>query len=190
MVSTWQASPCWKGRWGKHLKLPWNQLPQHERHFWNRFAHYRASDDAIWLEMGDLERQTPPELLPSLQLDFWVDNADFYDADNMPGLFYFDSWDELQTILTDGRLGTVSASRLPEARQARLEQVQPHTRAGTLQCGRPAAAGVWSLLFCRPAAQQASVFSTLNSLMPFCAHAQILGLWRPLLLAKFPALAD
>lgn len=154
-VSVWQASHFWKGRWCKHLKLPWKQLPQHARDFWNRFAHSRASDDATFLELGDPERQTPAELLPTLQLDFWVDNADFYDTDNMPGLFYFDSWDELQTILTDGRLGTVPASRLPEARKARLEKVQPHARVLALGEAVRALRGL-------PAAQQATDFSTLR----------------------------
>ena len=84
----------------------------------------RASEDATFLEMGDPARQMPPQLLPTLQLEFWVDNADFYDTDNMPGLCYFDSWDELQTILTDGRLADIPASRLPQARQERLQKVR------------------------------------------------------------------
>jgi hypothetical protein len=119
-----QACHFWKGRWGKHLKLPWNQLPQHARDFWSRFPHARASEDTTFIEMGDPARQMPPQLLPTLQLEFWVDNADFYDTDNMPGLFYFDSWEELQTILTDGRLADIPASRLPQARQERLQKVR------------------------------------------------------------------
>jgi len=117
------ASHFWKGRWIRHLKQPWNLLPPQEREFWLQFPHSRASDETTFLELGDPERATPPELLPSLQLEFWVDNADFYDTDHMPGLFYFDSWEELQAILTDGRLQENPAARSAESRQKRAQKI-------------------------------------------------------------------
>jgi hypothetical protein len=34
-------------------------------------------------EMGDPDRPLPCELLPTLALEWWIDKADFYDADNV-----------------------------------------------------------------------------------------------------------
>jgi len=41
----------------------------------------------------------------------------------MPGLFYFDSWEELQEIITDGRLHEIPAARSAEARQKRAQKI-------------------------------------------------------------------
>ncbi len=95
----------WKGPWARALKQPWNTLTPDQQAFYMKFKHRRPSDETYVLEMGDPERQTPRKLQPTLSLDFWVDNADFYDAENMPGIFYFDSWEELQEKLTSGELG-------------------------------------------------------------------------------------
>jgi hypothetical protein len=32
-------------------------------------------------------------------LDWWLDRCDFYDTENMPGIYYFNSWEELHELL-------------------------------------------------------------------------------------------
>jgi len=113
----------WKGQWVRHLKQPWSFLTAEEQSFWLQFKHTRRSDDSVFLEMGDPERQTPEELIPSLALDFWIDKADFYDSENMPGLFYYDSWDELQEMLTNGAISAIPLSRSLESRLLRVEKI-------------------------------------------------------------------
>eukprot|EP00277_Geminigera_cryophila_P041581 CAMPEP_0173103610 /NCGR_PEP_ID=MMETSP1102-20130122/38506_1 /TAXON_ID=49646 /ORGANISM="Geminigera sp., Strain Caron Lab Isolate" /LENGTH=488 /DNA_ID=CAMNT_0013998485 /DNA_START=191 /DNA_END=1660 /DNA_ORIENTATION=- len=83
----------------------------------------RRSDDTVFLEMGDPTRQIPDELVPTLDLDFWIDKADFYDLDHMPGLFYYDSWDQLQEILSNGSLSETPPARSLASRQLRVEKI-------------------------------------------------------------------
>jgi len=107
----------------RHLKQPWCNLPVEEQAFWMQFQHTRRSDDTVFLEMGDPTRQIPDELVPTLDLDFWIDKADFYDLDHMPGLFYYDSWDQLQEILSNGSLSETPPARSLASRQLRVEKV-------------------------------------------------------------------
>mmetsp|Transcript_4567 Transcript_4567/g.6760 ORF Transcript_4567/g.6760 Transcript_4567/m.6760 type:complete len:131 (+) Transcript_4567:334-726(+) len=107
----------------RHLKQPWCNLPVEEQAFWMQFQHTRRSDDTVFLEMGDPTRQIPDELVPTLDLDFWIDKADFYDLDHMPGLFYYDSWDQLQEILSNGSLSETPPARSLASRQLRVEKI-------------------------------------------------------------------
>lgn len=43
----------------------------------------------------------PSALVKTTNLDWWLDRCDFYDRDNMPYIHFFDSWDELTTMLTN-----------------------------------------------------------------------------------------
>eukprot|EP00277_Geminigera_cryophila_P034656 CAMPEP_0173130756 /NCGR_PEP_ID=MMETSP1102-20130122/60229_1 /TAXON_ID=49646 /ORGANISM="Geminigera sp., Strain Caron Lab Isolate" /LENGTH=447 /DNA_ID=CAMNT_0014041931 /DNA_START=191 /DNA_END=1534 /DNA_ORIENTATION=+ len=113
----------WAGQWVRHLKQPWCNLPVEEQAFWMQFQHTRRSDDTVFLEMGDPTRQIPDELVPTLDLDFWIDKADFYDLDHMPGLFYYDSWDQLQEILSNGSLSETPPARSLASRQLRVEKI-------------------------------------------------------------------
>ena len=39
------------------------------------------------------ERVSPPEMLPTMKIEWWLKRADFYDEDWMPFIRYFDSWE-------------------------------------------------------------------------------------------------
>jgi hypothetical protein len=56
-----------------------------------------------------------------VERSFWIDNADFYDTEAMPGYLYFDSWEELQEML-QAQSGLAQA-QTREARQAREKKV-------------------------------------------------------------------
>lgn len=50
-----------------------------------------------WLKVGYI-----PEALQVLNnIDWWIERSDFYDMENMPGITYFDSWEELQLIVNN-----------------------------------------------------------------------------------------
>mmetsp|Transcript_2491 Transcript_2491/g.3957 ORF Transcript_2491/g.3957 Transcript_2491/m.3957 type:complete len:87 (-) Transcript_2491:228-488(-) len=42
----------------------------------------------------------PVELGATLSLDWWLDRADFYDTEMMPGIVYFESWEHLEDLLS------------------------------------------------------------------------------------------
>ncbi len=55
----------------------------------------RDSDGSWKFCIGDGARQVPAELASTLDLEWWLDRADFYDTEWFPGIRYFDSWEEL-----------------------------------------------------------------------------------------------
>ena len=56
-------------------------------------------------------------------LDRWIENADFYDVENMPYITYFDSWYHLQVILDTLDCATVHRQMVEhnEIRRKRIE---------------------------------------------------------------------
>ena len=63
--------------------------------------------------MGTLISVDAYEILGSSKfsdVDEWIERADFYDEDNMPYISYFDSWEELNTLLD--RIDTQEITRL------------------------------------------------------------------------------
>jgi len=52
--------------------------------------------DGKWVfSVGNAARQVPAELACTLDVEWWLDRADFYDSEWFPGIRYFDSWEEM-----------------------------------------------------------------------------------------------
>lgn len=49
----------------------------------------------VWYRFGKLDRCVPTALECTKEVTWWLDRADFYDTEWMPGIKYFDSWEEM-----------------------------------------------------------------------------------------------
>ena len=54
----------------------------------------------VQIAFGREDRSRPTELEQTMQIQWWVDKADYYDAEWMPFVKYFDSWEDLVEITT------------------------------------------------------------------------------------------
>ena len=84
---------------GKLWNAPYEDLPQPFHTMISKFPDthqvFRDSDDKWMFSIGDTARQAPAELASTLDFEWWLDRADFYDTEWFPGIRYFDSWEEL-----------------------------------------------------------------------------------------------
>jgi hypothetical protein len=58
-------------------------------------SHDSPEQDEVEICFGKPDRVIPDELRETLDLQWWLEKADFYDAEWMPFIKYFDSWEEL-----------------------------------------------------------------------------------------------
>ena len=91
------------------------------------FEHYTSSIPLIIPSKGFLKQLGTLWTLSAYNmkgdLDTWIENADFYDVENMPYITYFDSWYHLQVILDTLDCATVHRQMVEhnEIRRKRIE---------------------------------------------------------------------
>lgn len=74
------------------------------------------------LDYSGLERENPNNVGEESVIKQWIELADFYDADNMPHIQYFDSFEHLESLLITVDCEAVSA-RMREFNRIRKERV-------------------------------------------------------------------
>jgi hypothetical protein len=82
----------------KMWAAPFEKLPQPFHTMLSKFPECKLGqyEDGAWcFSIGDPAREMPAELAPTRNTRWWLDRADFYDTEWMPGIRYFDSWEEL-----------------------------------------------------------------------------------------------
>ncbi len=61
--------------------------------------HDSPEHDEVEICFGKVDRVIPDELRGTMDIDWWTEKADFYDAEWMPFVKYFDSWEELVELV-------------------------------------------------------------------------------------------
>jgi hypothetical protein len=82
-----------------------------------------------YLQSGYSAWEFPPSLAPALDrsgnwFEFWIDRADFYDAENMPHIVYFDSPQHLEALLRHTDCQGVSCDMQTFNEQVRIPRIQ------------------------------------------------------------------
>lgn len=81
------------------------------------------------LSFYQVMRERPPSIIGNPDninnkdiLNLWINNADFYDMDNMPYIQYFDNFSHLENLLTSANLKAISENmkKFNEVRKARV----------------------------------------------------------------------
>lgn len=76
-------------------EYPWRVLPECSLFFWYQRPHSNI--------LGDPNNLNDPEVIK-----FWLDNADFYDGENMPYIQYFESFEHLEHLLNTVDVNEIS----------------------------------------------------------------------------------